>query len=193
MGADLAFVFCATEACVPIKSYSPELMVTSFYNGVEAAERDDIQYPDPVTVSVSKSLSGSISASESGSGSGSGSVGAGALSDRKADPQRAMEDVSNDAHEKKVRTIMTCAEVKVASYGVKSKDDLNYLINFRAVLPMILSTVLSPSLQFFHFGPLFILVLSPTLVSYLCNSRVLTKSNSSALSTPSPFMTTDSF
>ena len=30
-GADLSFVFCAKEAAVPIKTYSPELMVTSFY------------------------------------------------------------------------------------------------------------------------------------------------------------------
>jgi Carbohydrate kinase len=153
MGADLAFVFCATEACVPIKSYSPELMVTSFYNGVETAEHDDIQYPDPVSLSVSKGLSGSISASESASVSVSvsaGGAGAGAVSDSKADPERAMEGFSSDALEKKVRKIMTFAEVKVASYGVTIKDDLNYLINFRAVLPIILSTHLSPSLQSFH-------------------------------------------
>mmetsp|Transcript_15726 Transcript_15726/g.44071 ORF Transcript_15726/g.44071 Transcript_15726/m.44071 type:complete len:431 (+) Transcript_15726:92-1384(+) len=31
-GADLAFVFCAEEACLPIKCYSPELMVTSIYS-----------------------------------------------------------------------------------------------------------------------------------------------------------------
>jgi ATP-dependent NAD(P)H-hydrate dehydratase len=31
-GADLAFVFCAKQAMIPIKSYSPELMVTSFYD-----------------------------------------------------------------------------------------------------------------------------------------------------------------
>jgi len=31
-GADLAYVFCAEEASQPIKSYSPELMVTAFYN-----------------------------------------------------------------------------------------------------------------------------------------------------------------
>lgn len=50
MGADLAFVFCATEACVPIKSYSPELMVTSFYNGIETIEYDDSsRYTDPMT------------------------------------------------------------------------------------------------------------------------------------------------
>jgi ATP-dependent NAD(P)H-hydrate dehydratase len=31
-GADLSFIFCAKQACNPIKSYSPELMVTSFYD-----------------------------------------------------------------------------------------------------------------------------------------------------------------
>lgn len=30
-GADLVFVFCAQEALVPIKSYSPEFMVTALY------------------------------------------------------------------------------------------------------------------------------------------------------------------
>ena len=34
-GADLAFVFCAKEAEIPIKSYSPELMVASVYNAAE--------------------------------------------------------------------------------------------------------------------------------------------------------------
>lgn len=39
-GADLSFVFCAKEAAIPIKSYSPELMVTPFYEEetVRAAE-----------------------------------------------------------------------------------------------------------------------------------------------------------
>ena len=31
-GADLAYVFCAEEACLPIKSYSPELMVAPVYS-----------------------------------------------------------------------------------------------------------------------------------------------------------------
>ena len=30
-GADLSYIFCAKEAAIPIKSYSPELMVTPFY------------------------------------------------------------------------------------------------------------------------------------------------------------------
>ena len=34
-GADLAFVFCAEEASIPIKSYSPELMVSSVYKESE--------------------------------------------------------------------------------------------------------------------------------------------------------------
>lgn len=32
-GADLVFIFCAEEALLPIKSYSPEFMVTSLYSG----------------------------------------------------------------------------------------------------------------------------------------------------------------
>jgi NAD(P)H-hydrate repair Nnr-like enzyme with NAD(P)H-hydrate dehydratase domain len=34
IGADLAFVFCAEEAAIPIKSYSPELMVAPVYSSV---------------------------------------------------------------------------------------------------------------------------------------------------------------
>jgi ATP-dependent NAD(P)H-hydrate dehydratase len=34
-GADLAFVFCAQEAAVPIKCYSPELMVAPVYSATE--------------------------------------------------------------------------------------------------------------------------------------------------------------
>ena len=34
-GADLAFVFCAKEAEIPIKSYSPELMVASVYSAAD--------------------------------------------------------------------------------------------------------------------------------------------------------------
>jgi ATP-dependent NAD(P)H-hydrate dehydratase len=35
VGADLSFVFCAEEAAVPIKSYSPELMVAPVYSAKE--------------------------------------------------------------------------------------------------------------------------------------------------------------
>ena len=34
-GADLAFVFCAQEASLPIKCYSPELMVAPIYKASE--------------------------------------------------------------------------------------------------------------------------------------------------------------
>jgi ATP-dependent NAD(P)H-hydrate dehydratase len=34
-GADLAHVFCAQEACLAIKSYSPELMVAPIYCAAE--------------------------------------------------------------------------------------------------------------------------------------------------------------
>jgi ATP-dependent NAD(P)H-hydrate dehydratase len=32
VGADLSWVFCSEHASIPIKSYSPELMVTPFYD-----------------------------------------------------------------------------------------------------------------------------------------------------------------
>ncbi|KAL3944735.1 MAG: hypothetical protein SGBAC_001206 [Bacillariaceae sp.] len=38
VGSDLSFVFCAEEAAIPIKSYSPELMVTSVYSAKEFDE-----------------------------------------------------------------------------------------------------------------------------------------------------------
>ena len=44
-GADLAFVFCAEEAAVPIKCYSPELMVASVY---KAQEFDDLVQEEEV-------------------------------------------------------------------------------------------------------------------------------------------------
>jgi ATP-dependent NAD(P)H-hydrate dehydratase len=34
-GADLAFCFCAHEAAVPIKCYSPELLVAPVYSATE--------------------------------------------------------------------------------------------------------------------------------------------------------------
>ena len=34
-GADLSWVYCSQEAAIPIKSYSPELMVTPFYDDRE--------------------------------------------------------------------------------------------------------------------------------------------------------------
>lgn len=39
-GADLLFVFCAKQAEGPIKSYSPELMVTSFYDADKIKEAE---------------------------------------------------------------------------------------------------------------------------------------------------------
>jgi ATP-dependent NAD(P)H-hydrate dehydratase len=40
-GADLSFVFCAKQAMVPIKSYSPELMVTAFYDADNIEDQQD--------------------------------------------------------------------------------------------------------------------------------------------------------
>ena len=46
LGADLSYVFCSQLASQPIKSYSPELMVTSFYDdssiGWESHITDDM-------------------------------------------------------------------------------------------------------------------------------------------------------
>jgi len=38
VGSDLAFVFCADEASLAIKSYSPELMVAPVYSAKEFSE-----------------------------------------------------------------------------------------------------------------------------------------------------------
>ncbi|CAJ1918923.1 unnamed protein product [Cylindrotheca closterium] len=38
VGSDLSFVFCAEEAAIPIKTYSPELMVASVYSAKEFDE-----------------------------------------------------------------------------------------------------------------------------------------------------------
>ena len=45
-GSDLAFIFCAEEAALPLKCYSPELMVSPVYQAKEfdaALEGDDNQ------------------------------------------------------------------------------------------------------------------------------------------------------
>lgn len=49
VGADLSFVFCAEEAAVPIKSYSPELMVASVYS---AKEFDQLAKNDAVDAEI---------------------------------------------------------------------------------------------------------------------------------------------
>ena len=40
-GADLATIFCAQEACVAIKSYSPELMVSGIYSAAKVQSLDE--------------------------------------------------------------------------------------------------------------------------------------------------------
>jgi ATP-dependent NAD(P)H-hydrate dehydratase len=37
-GADLCYIFCAKQAAIPIKSYSPDAMVTPFYDADDSAE-----------------------------------------------------------------------------------------------------------------------------------------------------------
>lgn len=39
-GADLVSVFCANEASIPIKSYSPDLMVTPLYSASSSTLED---------------------------------------------------------------------------------------------------------------------------------------------------------
>jgi NAD(P)H-hydrate repair Nnr-like enzyme with NAD(P)H-hydrate dehydratase domain len=39
VGADLAYILTAREAAVPIKSYSPELMVTPVYDSADLHTR----------------------------------------------------------------------------------------------------------------------------------------------------------
>jgi ATP-dependent NAD(P)H-hydrate dehydratase len=51
-GADLSYVFCSQEAAAPIKSYSPELMVTPFYD-------DFCMFSEDVTV-VEKEIETSV-------------------------------------------------------------------------------------------------------------------------------------
>lgn len=55
-GADLSSIYCAHEAAIPIKSYSPELMVTPFYayNGTNL-ERQNISFQmDPMLGAVQR-------------------------------------------------------------------------------------------------------------------------------------------
>lgn len=39
-GADLSWVYCSQEAAIPIKSYSPELMVTPFFDDKKLSDDD---------------------------------------------------------------------------------------------------------------------------------------------------------
>ena len=43
-GADLSSIFCALEASLPIKSYSPELMVSPFYSYEDGIRRSEILF-----------------------------------------------------------------------------------------------------------------------------------------------------
>lgn len=50
-GGDLAWVYCSQSAATPIKSYSPELMVTPVYNDASVLNLNptDTQYESEVT------------------------------------------------------------------------------------------------------------------------------------------------
>lgn len=53
-GADLSFVFCSQEASAPIKSYSPELMVTPFYNDFNMFSDDNAVVEQEISSSIAK-------------------------------------------------------------------------------------------------------------------------------------------
>jgi ATP-dependent NAD(P)H-hydrate dehydratase len=52
MGADLSWVYCSQAAAVPIKSYSPELIVVPFYEDNVVFEMDYAKNPDEFTLEV---------------------------------------------------------------------------------------------------------------------------------------------
>lgn len=52
-GADLSSIYCALEATVPIKSYSPEVMVTPFYAYGAVLERQNVSFnTEPLLTAV---------------------------------------------------------------------------------------------------------------------------------------------
>ena len=53
-GGDLAYVFCEKQALIPIKSYSPELMVTSFYNATNITSETKISSINLISESLSR-------------------------------------------------------------------------------------------------------------------------------------------
>ena len=60
LGAELAFVYCAKEATIPIKSYSPELMVTPFYSSLDLDELSNIDSNSSTYMDKIKSLSSKV-------------------------------------------------------------------------------------------------------------------------------------
>jgi ATP-dependent NAD(P)H-hydrate dehydratase len=52
MGADLSWVYCSQAAAVPIKSYSPELIVVPFYEDNVVFEMDYAKNPEEFTTEV---------------------------------------------------------------------------------------------------------------------------------------------
>ena len=60
LGAELAFVFCAKEAAIPIKTYSPELMVTPFYSSFDLEELSNIDSNSSFYTEKVQSLSSKV-------------------------------------------------------------------------------------------------------------------------------------
>ena len=85
-GADLAFVFCAEEASIPIKSYSPELMVASVY---KESEFDALILQEKKLRSTAKEegMDGNCSTSAEGDGD--------SLAQVKANQEDAIQDMVN--------------------------------------------------------------------------------------------------
>ena len=52
LGADLAWVYCSKDSAVPIKSYSPELIVTPFYDEDVVFHLDNETKPDQFSIEV---------------------------------------------------------------------------------------------------------------------------------------------
>lgn len=42
-GADLSWIYCSQSAAIPIKSYSPELMVTPFYDDAKILNANPVE------------------------------------------------------------------------------------------------------------------------------------------------------
>jgi hypothetical protein len=51
-GCDLSFVFCSKDASIPIKSYSPELMVTAIYDDAKMLSSDQKTVDDEVSAAI---------------------------------------------------------------------------------------------------------------------------------------------
>jgi hypothetical protein len=56
LGADLAWVYCSQAAAVPVKAYSPELIVIPFYDDKVALEMDNSVNPEHFRMEVGRDI-----------------------------------------------------------------------------------------------------------------------------------------